>query len=94
MEDCQIVELYWQKSADAISETSSICGAFCFTIADHILRSVEDLEECVNDTWLHAWNAMPPQRPNAGRYGLTENNVSVVLSRTRKKLRVKLAKER
>ena len=182
MEDCRIIELYWQKNADAISETSSKYGAYCFTIADRILHSTEDSEECVNDTWLHAWNAMPPQRPNvlrmflaritrnlsvnrfnarsaekrgggemilvldeladclagetnveaeyeareleecirrfvrglperdgnvfvrryfftepvasiAGRYGLTENNVAVILSRTRMKLRAKLAKE-
>ena len=182
MEDSQIVELYWQKNADAISETSSKYGAYCFTIANQILCSKEDSEECVNDTWLHAWNAMPPQRPNvlrmflakitrnlsvnrfkargaekrgggeidpvldeladclgggtdveaayevkelerciqrfvrglperdgnvfvrryfftepaaaiAERYGLTENNVMVILSRTRKKLKLKLVKE-
>ena len=182
MEDSRIIELYWQKNADAISETSSKYGAYCYTIADNILHSIEDSEECVNDTWLHAWNAMPPQRPNvlrmflakitrslsvnrfnarsaekrgggeinlvldeladclagetnveaeyevkeleqcirrfvrglperdgnvfvrryfftepvaaiAKRYGLTESNVTVILSRTRKKLRLKLAKE-
>lgn len=182
MEDSQIVELYWQKNADAISETSSKYGSYCFAIADNILRSAEDSEECVNDTWLHAWNAMPPQRPSvlrmflakitrnlsinrfnarsaekrgggeinlvldeladclaggtdveavyegreleqcvrrfvrglperdgnvfvrryfftepvaaiARRYGLTENNVMVILSRTRKKLKLKLVKE-
>ena len=182
MEDHQIVELYWQKNADAISETSNKYGGYCFAIADHILNNTEDSEECVNDTWLHAWNAIPPQKPNvlrmflakitrnlsvnrfkarsaekrgggeillvldeladclagetdvereyegreleqcirrfvrglperdgnvfvrryfftepvaavAERYGLTENNVMVILSRTRKKLRLKLAKE-
>ena len=182
MEDSQIIELYWQKNADAISETSSKYGAYCYTIADNILHSIEDSEECVNDTWLHAWNAMPPQKPNvlrmflakitrslsvnrfkarsaekrgggeinlvldeladclaggtnveaeyevkeleqcirrfvrglperdgnvfvrryfftepvaaiAKRYGLTESNVTVILSRTRKKLRLKLARE-
>ena len=182
MEDSQIVELYWRKDADAISETSSKYGPYCFAIADNILHNTEDSEECVNDTWLHAWNAMPPQRPNvlrmflakitrnlsinrfkarstekrgggefllvldeladclagetdvereyegreleqcirrfvrglperdgnvfvrryfftepvaaiAERYELTENNVMVILSRTRKKLRLKLAKE-
>ena len=67
MEDSQIIELYWQKNADAISETSSKYGAYCFTIANQILCSKEDSEECVNDTWLHAWNAMPPQRPNVLR---------------------------
>lgn len=79
MEDRQIVELYWQKNADAISETSSKYGAYCFTIADHILNNAEDSEECVNDTWLHAWNAMPPQKPNVLRMFLAKitRNLSV-----------------
>ena len=63
MEDSQIIELYWQKNADAISETANKYGAYCFMIAENILHNTEDSEECVNDTWLHAWNAMPPQRP-------------------------------
>ena len=182
MQDGQIVELYWQKSADAIKETNSKYGAYCFAVADNILHNKEDSEECVNDTWLHAWNAIPPQRPRrlraflakitrnlsfnrfnartagkrgggeivlvldelaeciasesdvesicearelgqsirsfirtlperdgnifvrryfftepaaviAKRYGLTENNVMVILSRTRKKLKTQLIKE-
>ena len=63
MEDSRIVELYWQKNADAIKETDSKYGAYCFAIADNILHNKEDSEECVNDTWLNAWNAMPPQKP-------------------------------
>lgn len=182
MEDRQIIELYWQRNADAISETASKYGAYCFQVADNILHDAEDSEECVNDTWLRAWDAMPPACPNAlrmflakiirnlsfdrfrarntkkrgsgeitlvlgeleeclaggtdvqtayegkelgqcircfvrglserdgnvfvrryfftepvstiaGRYGLTENNVMVILSRTRKKLRLELMKE-
>lgn len=182
MQDGQIVELYWQKNADAIRETNSKYGAYCFAVADNILHNKEDSEECVNDTWLHAWNAIPPQRPRrlraflakitrnlsfnrfnartaekrgggeivlvldelaeciagesdvegafearelgqsirsfirtlperdgnifvrryfftepaaaiAKRYGLTENNVMVILSRTRKKLKTQLIKE-
>lgn len=182
MEDDQIIALYWQKSADAITETNRKYGAYCFAIADNILHNQEDAEECVNDTWLHAWNAIPPQRPRrlklflakitrnlsfnrfhtrtaqkrgggelnlvleelaeciaveadaesayaakelgqslnafiralpvrdgnifvrryfftepvasiAKRYGLTENNVVVILSRTRKKLKTQLVKE-
>lgn len=182
MEDSRIVELYWQKNADAIKETDSKYGAYCFAIADNILHKKEDSEECVNDTWLNAWNAMPPQKPTklqmflakitrnlsfkrfnarsaekrgggevvlvldelaeclagesdvegeyearelgqcirmfvralperdgnvfvrryfftepvaeiAKRYGLTDNNVMVILSRTRKKLKVHLIKE-
>lgn len=67
MEDRQIIELYWQKNADAIAETARKYGAYCFAIADNILHSAEDSEECVNDTWLRAWKAMPPQRPAALR---------------------------
>ena len=63
MDDSRIVELYWQKNVDAIKESSSKYGAYCFAIANHILHSKEDSEECVNDTWLHAWNAIPPQKP-------------------------------
>ena len=63
MEDSRIVELYWQKNADAIKETDRKYGAYCFAIADNILHNREDSEECVNDTWLNAWNAMPPQKP-------------------------------
>lgn len=63
MEDYKIVGLYWKRDENAIKETSSKYGAYCFSIADNILHNTEDSEECVNDTWLNAWNAMPPQRP-------------------------------
>ena len=63
MEDSQIVALYWQRNSDAIQETAHKYGAYCFTIANNILYNTQDSEECVNDTWLNAWNAMPPQRP-------------------------------
>lgn len=64
MEDSQIIELYWQKSEDAIKETDRKYRAYCFSIANHILCNTQDSEECVNDTWLHVWNAIPPQKPN------------------------------
>lgn len=63
MDDKRIVQLYWDREADAIKETSNKYGAYCFAIANHILHSKEDAEECVNDTWLRAWNAMPPHKP-------------------------------
>ncbi len=72
MEDNQIVELYWRRSADAISETANKYGAYCFTIAENILHNTEDSEECVNDTWFHAWNAIPPQKPKALRMFLAK----------------------
>ena len=63
MEDSRIVELYWQRSESAITETQRKYGGFCHAIALRILSDRQDAEECVNDTWLRAWNAMPPQRP-------------------------------
>ena len=63
MEDYQIVELYWQRTADAIQETDRKYGAYCFAIANNILHNAEDSEECVNDTWLAAWKTIPPKVP-------------------------------
>lgn len=64
MEDDAIVALYWARDESAISETSQKYGPYCRAIAWNILGNREDAEECVSDTWHHAWNAMPPQRPN------------------------------
>ncbi|MBQ7050452.1 MAG: sigma-70 family RNA polymerase sigma factor [Firmicutes bacterium] len=63
MEDNAIIELYWKRSENAISETSAKYGGYCYTIAYNILANNEDSEECVNDTWMAAWNTMPPRRP-------------------------------
>lgn len=63
MEDAQIVHLYVQRDEQAIAESSSKYGAYCQTIAINILALREDAEEAVNDTWLGAWNAIPPARP-------------------------------
>lgn len=63
MEDIQIIELYWQRNEQAIAETSSKYGAFCFSIAKNILSVHEDAEECVNDTYHQVWNVIPPQHP-------------------------------
>ena len=64
MDDSVITELYWQRDERAINESRSKYGAYCSTIADNILHSAEDTEECVNETWLKAWNAIPPERPS------------------------------
>ena len=72
MEDNQILDLYFQRNADAIKETNSKYGSYCYTIANNILHNKEDSEECVNDTWFHAWNAIPPQRPTKFRLFLAK----------------------
>ena len=64
MRDYEIVDLYWKRSEAAIAETSAKYGSYCHAISYNILNNDEDAEECVNDTWLGAWNSMPPQRPN------------------------------
>lgn len=63
MEDSQIVELYWARDEEAIRHTADRYGAYCYAIAYNILSVREDSEECVNDTYLDAWNSMPPHRP-------------------------------
>lgn len=64
MNDAGIVELYWRRSTQAITETQQKYGGYCYTIAFGLLNSAQDAEECVNDTWLGAWNAMPQNRPD------------------------------
>lgn len=63
MEDKRIVDLYWQRSEDAIRETQQKYGGYCYSIAYNILADAEDARESVNDTWLGAWNSMPAHRP-------------------------------
>lgn len=63
MEDEKIVALYFERNEDAISESELKYGKYCHTVSYNVLRNVEDTEECVNDTWIHAWNAIPPTRP-------------------------------
>ncbi len=63
MDDKQIVELYWQRSESAIDETEKKYGRYCHYIAYKILYNDADAEEIVNDTYLKAWNTIPPNRP-------------------------------
>ena len=63
MEDAAIVSLYWARNQQAIAETDQKYGTFCRKLAQNIVDNREDAEECVSDTWLRAWNTMPPQRP-------------------------------
>ena len=65
MEDSAIIKLYWAREEQALVETEGKYGGYCRSIACNILNNREDAEECVNDTYLRAWNAMPPQRPSA-----------------------------
>lgn len=64
MDDNKIVELYWERSEQAVVETASKYGNYCYSIAYNILDNNEDAEESVNDTYNDAWNSIPPHRPS------------------------------
>ena len=63
MEDQQIIELYFKRDERAISESQAKYGDYCLRIALNLLDNMQDAEECVNDTYLRAWEAIPPTKP-------------------------------
>ena len=89
MNDREIVDLYWQRSEQAIAETDNKYGKYCRIVAYNILENTQDSEECVNDTWLAAWNSMPvnrPERLNAYLAKITRNfALAKVVKRSAKK---------
>ena len=64
MDDQSIVALFWERSEQAIAETDRKYGAYCYSIAYHALANNEDAEESVSDTYMAAWNRLPPHRPS------------------------------
>lgn len=64
MEDQGIIDLFFERSEQAITETDKKYGGYCYAIAYNILSSREDSEESVSDTYLTAWNTIPPRKPN------------------------------
>lgn len=63
MDDAKIIELFWARNENAITAVSEKYGAYCRIIAKNILGNSEDAEECVNNTYLSAWNSIPPNKP-------------------------------
>ena len=63
MDDAKIVQMYFDRDEQAIPATADKYGNYCTAIANNILGNHEDAEECVNDTYLNTWNAIPPHRP-------------------------------
>ena len=63
MEDDKILELFCKRSDSAVRETADKYGKYCMGISMQILHNIPDAEECVNDTWFHAWNSIPPTIP-------------------------------
>ena len=64
MEDQEIVELYFRRDEQAIVQTDRKYGPYCYSVAYNVLSDQEDAQECVSDTYLAAWNRIPPARPS------------------------------
>ena len=86
MKDHEIIQLYWDRNEAAIQRSQEAYGPYCTAIAQNILKDSRDTEECVSDTWLRAWNAMPPQWPRilAAFLGNITRNLSFQRFRARR----------
>lgn len=89
MDDARIVELYWERNENAISETANKYGSYLNSISYNILVNSEDAQECVNDTYHDAWNSMPPHRPSILSTFLGKITRRIAIDRFRKNKAVK-----
>jgi len=86
VKDEQIIALYWQRNEAALKATADVYGDYCFSIANNILKSREDSEECVNDTLLRTWSSIPPTQPKNLRYYLARITRNLSFDRYKSKL--------
>ena len=84
MEDETIIALFFAREQSAISAAQDAYGSYCFSIANQILHSREDAEECVSDTMWRAWNAIPPNRPERLRLFLGKITRNLAFDRYRR----------
>lgn len=89
MEDAEIIRLYEERDQQAISRSQERYGGYCYSIGYNILYSKEDTEECVNETWLKAWNAIPPQKPGKLSVFLGSITRNLALDRYKGRKRIK-----
>ena len=83
MNDEQILDLYFARDEQAVAETDRKYGGYCFTLANSILHSDQDAEETVSDTYLRAWNTIPPKRPGIFKMFLAKITRNLAFSRWR-----------
>ena len=84
MKDEDIICLFFRRNEDAIFQTQKKYGSYCFFVANTILRNQENSEECLNDTWLETWNAIPPQKPNTLKLFVAKITRNLALDKYRK----------
>lgn len=85
----KIITLYRHRDEDAIRMTAEVLGGYCYTVAYNVLNSREDAEECVNDTYLAVWNAIPPAEPASLRAFVTAITRRLALNRYKEQNRGK-----
>ena len=90
MDDDKIVALYWERNEKAIEETDFKYKKYLFSIAYNVVHDRLDCEECLNDTYLGAWNAMPPSKPNVLKAFLTIIARRIAIKRYHSNLRSNL----
>lgn len=83
MEDEQILDLYFARDEQAVAETDRKYGGYCFSLANTILHDDQDAEETVSDTYLKAWNVIPPKRPGVFKMFLAKITRNLAFSRWR-----------
>ena len=83
MEDEEILDLYFARNEQAVVETDRKYGPYCFCLANSILNNEQDAEETVSDTYLKAWHAIPPKRPNVLKMFLAKITRNLAFSRWR-----------
>ena len=83
MEDAGIIRLYNARDEQAIVQTAAKYGDYCYTIAYNVVGTQADAEECVNDTYLRAWNSIPPQQPSNFKLFLARVVRNLALTRYR-----------
>lgn len=84
MDDEQIIGLFFARKQSAIAAAQDAYGKYCFSVADNILHSPEDAEECVSDTMLRAWQTIPPQHPYHLRLFLAKITRNLAFDRYRR----------
>ena len=83
MEDERILELYFARNEQAIAETDRKYGGYCYSLANSILQNQQDAEETVSDTYMKAWNSIPPKRPDIFKMFLAKITRNLAFSRWR-----------
>lgn len=81
MDDQKILDLFFARKEQAIEETDRKYGGYCFSLANSILQNQQDAEETVSDTYMKAWNSIPPKRPDIFKMFLAKITRNLAFSR-------------